>query len=144
MMPVVKNSIHKQLTNVIAKSKSLTKHNKVSDQEVEELKNIISNLSFLDNVPSGLSADEIMEVIDCQNKISTLVTESNLSNEQREILMRSFLLMAQQLILFEMNIDIMSAKAAFIDQLQLLWPVAFANVKHLIEHSSNDSQEISN
>lgn len=144
--PTVREMIHTQIAEVLSKAKSLKKHSKITEAEIVHLENLIVNLAVINNVPSSLSSEEIEKVLVTQDMLSkgieTVLSSQNPPASQlpKEVLLRVFIIMAQQLTVFEMGGDVPSARAAFMDQQQLLWPIALANVGTLIKEIAQESE----
>lgn len=105
---------------------------KVSETELDAMRAFVINMEMILATNHTIMADEITKVLEAQNALANSV------DEQAKIygslaVARSLIVMAQQCVFFDMNCDIVSAKAAFTDQQHLLWEIAIANAMKLIE-----------
>jgi hypothetical protein len=140
MWPTLREMIHHQVSEILSKAKSLTKHSKITEAEIAHLESLIINLTVMNSAPSMLTAEEIEKILKTQEIVSKGIEAILSAPTSKEVLLRVFIVMAQQLAVFEMSGDVPSARAAFMDQQQLLWPIALENVNTLLKDMAKETE----
>lgn len=113
---------------------------KLKEHEREEMQNLLINLEMVLSRPHSMNADEIAAVLEAQ-KALTESAEKVAKNSNPLAVARALITMAQQFMFFDMEGDLVAARAAFMDQQQLLWHLAVVNVRNLIDAALKKSEQ---
>ena len=143
LWPTVKELLTRQTKAALEKRKAYTNRQKKDKVPTEELEKLVVNLETINSAPSVLTVEELTSVIDAQREINEKLKDCPCADD-RDTVMRVFLVMAQQLVFFAMNGNVAAARAAFLDQTQLLWPLALENTKSIIDESVEATKETAN
>jgi hypothetical protein len=143
LWPSISQAIKQQTEEALELSKTEKGSKDMTEADIDTLNKILININMLEVSRSNLTAEDIVNVLNTQNSINDRLKDWA-SDAKRDVLMRTLIVMAQQLAFFEMNGNVAAAKAAFVDQQQLLWPIALENSKGIIEKEVEITKDSSN
>lgn len=105
---------------------------KINKEELESMEAMLVNMEMMLSKHHTMTAEEITGVLTSQQELAGPVEVVAKKHDSLTVA-RALIVMAQQFMFFDMQGDLVSAQAVFTDQQHLLWDVAVANAKKIMQ-----------